>query len=190
MHIVMDIYGKRIAVLVLLAASLIVGCKSSFVIQSEDLTDESFFQKRTFKFFNPDNLPKSNFSFSEENKKIIFDAIAADLKTRGYTSVQQAELMVKVQGGTVNERESRNNTYADPIHPMGYSGYGYPYSFGRFYEDISRKKTTIIIDILDAKTQKLLWQGVATGEMGKKIEEVETMLREAISNILVELPDN
>lgn len=188
MHIVMDKSGKTTGWMVLLMMAILLGCRSSFVIQSENLTDEHFTERRTFKFANPDNLPKSNFSFSEENKKIIFDAIASNLQARGYTSRQQAELVIRVQGGTANERESRSNNYAGPAYPLGYYGYGYPYSFGRHYEDISRKKTTIIIDILDADTRKLLWQGVATGEMGKKIEEVEPRLQEAIIRIFEKLP--
>lgn len=163
----------------------VAGCKTSFKIQTETFSRSVGTESKSFKFFNPQNLPKSNFSFSEENKKIIFDAVADEFKNMGYSSHQKAALLVKVQGGTVTERETRERYAQSPYYGRGM--YYYP-SFNNFYQDISGKKTTIIIDVIDAATDKILWQGVATGEMGKKPEEVEDKLKVAVHEIIKEFP--
>lgn len=165
---------------------LIAACRPSFQIQTETFNEHDITTYDSFKFFNPQRLPKANFSFSEENKKVIFDAVAEELKNFGYTSHQKAALLIKVQGGTIAEREVKQR------YPTGYPYYGpgympYP-TYDNYYVDISRKKTTIIVDVLNAETNKLLWQGVATGEMGRRPEEVEAKLKEAIELIFKEFP--
>ncbi len=182
----------------LLIVFVISSCKTAIDITTEDFGKGIPSRYKSYKFFNPKNLPASNFSFSEKNQKAIFDAVAAEMSLRGYTSVQNADLIVKVQGGTKSAREEkvdRRGGYYDPYgYPYGsygspYGGYGYPY--GRFdeqYHDISKKETTIIIDMIDARTDKLLWQGVAVGVLGKNAGEVELKIRESISRIFQEYP--
>lgn len=166
---------------------LSAGCQSSFQVQTQSFRAVDFDTLNSFKFFNPRHLPKANFSFSEENKEIIFDAVAREFKEMGYSSHQNADLLVKIQGGTIAERELQDRYPASPYFGGGY--YPYP-SFNDYYSDISRKTTTLIIDVLNAETNRILWQGVATGEMGKKPEEVELKLKEAIQSIFEEFPAN
>ena len=54
--------------------------------------------------------------------------------------------------------------------------------------DISKKTTTIIVDVLDSKTKKLLWQGVGTGVLNDKKEKAEFMISQAISDIFLDYP--
>jgi uncharacterized protein YwqG len=142
-------------------------------------------------FFNPDKIPASNFSFSEENKSFIYDAIASEMGERDFESKRNADIIIKVQGGTKSTREERNERnagYYDPSYRYG--GYGYPYydRYQQEYQDISKKETTIIIDMLDNKTDQLVWQGVGVGVLGKRKEEVILKIREAIGLIFEEFP--
>ena len=142
-------------------------CKSSFKVSSENLSGKNLTRLKTFKFFNPANMPAANFAFSDKNKKRLFDAVANEMKIRGFTSTQEADLIIKIQGGTSREIEDREpyygyNNYYDRYY---YGGY-YPYSWSRdpwMYDDISKKMTIIIVDVMDAKSSKLLWQGTGSG---------------------------
>ncbi len=175
----------------LLLGFVLFSCKTSMDITVEDFGKKHLEKYNSYKFFNPKNIPTSNFSFSEENQKIIFDAIAAEMSLRGYTSVQNADLIIKVQGGTKTAQEEKTDHrggYYDRYNRYGspYSGgYGYPYTgnYDRNYRDISKKETTIIIDMIETRNDKLVWQGVAIGVFGKKEGEVELKIREAISRI-------
>ncbi len=139
---------------------------------------------------SPESMPAANFSFSEENKKILFDAVAEEMFERGYKSQQNAEVIIRVQGGTKisqQELQEYNGPHRNDPYLSGYSWRYDPYNYRR-YDDISKKETTIIIDMLDAQTKKLVWQGVGTGVLGKKSDEVEERLMAAVNEIFLEYP--
>jgi hypothetical protein len=167
-------------------------CKSSFKVSSENLSKKNLARLKTFKFFNPANMPTSNFAFSDTNKKRLFDAVADEMIKRGFTSTQDAELIIKIQGGTSHEIENKEPYYGynDYYNRYYYGGY-YPYSWSRdpwMYDDISKKTTIIIIDVLDADSEKLLWQGTGSGVLSDKADMVELNLRKAVSDIFLEFP--
>jgi hypothetical protein len=56
------------------------------------------------------------------------------------------------------------------------------------YDDISKKTTIIIIDIMDAETDKLLWQGTGSGILSDKSEMIESNLRKAVADIFLQFP--
>jgi hypothetical protein len=183
------------SVLVLLPV-IFMACSPSFRVSSELPDNARNMAFRSFKFYNPKNVPASNFSFSEENQKILFDAIANELKLKGYTSRQDADLLIRVQGGTRLAQEERGDRMGGMYDPymMGYPYsrryYGYPYYplYDRQYQDISKKETTVIVDVLDARDESLVWQGSGTGVIGKKESEVTEKLREAVHNIMQNFP--
>ena len=166
----------------------LISCKPAFKIQSENVQNKDFSRLNSYKFFNPGNMPASNFSFSDLNKKRIYDAVAEEMNRRGYVSIQDADLIIKIQGGTSQEIENRQPTY---YYPYNYGYYGYPYSWARdpwMYDDISKKTTMIIIDVLDAGNKQLLWQGTGYGVLSDKPELVEVNLRKAIADIFSQFP--
>ncbi len=166
----------------------IVGCKPSFKIQSENILQKDFSGFTSYKFFNPKSMPPSNFSFSDNNKKRIYDAVAEEMKKRGFVSIQDSDLIIKIQGGTSQEIENKRPTYN---YPYNYGYYGYPYYWARdpwMYDDISKKTTMIIIDILDAGNRQLLWQGTGYGVLSEKADLVEINLRKAIADIFTQFP--
>jgi len=164
------------------------GCKPSFKIQSENILQKDFSRFNSYKFFNPNSMPASNFSFSDNNKKRIYDAVAEEMKKRGFVSIQDSDLIIKIQGGTSQEIENKSPTY---YYPYNYGYYGYPYYWARdpwMYDDISKKTTMIIIDVLDAENKQLLWQGTGYGVLSEKPDLVEINLRKAIADIFSQFP--
>ncbi len=148
-----------------------------------------FANYRTFKFFNPESIPASNFSFSESTKKLIYEAIAEEMRLRGYKSIQNADLVIRVQGGVQSSVEIRNNNWNRSMNNI----YGYP-MYGPYYDHYNRprseskKETNLIIDIIDTKNEKIVWQGVSIGTFGKKEVIDNVILREAIAGIFIEYP--
>lgn len=137
-------------------------------------------------------MPGANFAFSDTNKKRLFDAVAEEMINRGFTSKQEADLIIKIQGGTSHEIEDKEpyRGYNDYNNRSYYGGY-YPYSWSRDpwrYDDISKKTTIIIIDVMDAESEKLLWQGTGSGVLSDKADMVETNLRKAVTDIFLQFP--
>jgi hypothetical protein len=169
----------------LLFYSLLVltACSPKFKVQSDTPFPGDFGSYKTFKFFNPDNMPSSNFSFEETDKKVIFDAVADEMISRGYKSQQDADLMIKIQGGTKSTIEIQNDQRYYPYDYNYYNRYGI---YDRYYDqprDQSKKESSIIIDVIDIKRDKIVWQGVGIGSFGKKEELTELQIREGIANI-------
>jgi hypothetical protein len=161
-------------------------------VQSELIIKFNPGQYKSYKFVNPKSIPESNFSFSDKNKKIIYEAVAEEMKKRGFVSIQEADLIIKILGGTSRESEnkSRNNYYDPYNNPYG-GFYGNPYYWGGdpwSYDDISKKITSIIIDVIDENSKKLIWEGVGTGVIGEKSDEIESKIKTAIKDIFLEFP--
>jgi len=168
----------------------IVSCSPKFKIQTDTPFPGNFKSYHSFKFYNPENIPASNFSFEEGDKSVIFDAVANEMKIRGYNSVQDADLMIKIQGGTMSTIEIQND---DRYYPNNYNSYNYNRygSYNDYYDrqrDQSKKEASIIIDIIDIKKDKIVWQGVGVGTLGKKETLTEIKIREAITSIFIEYP--
>ena len=166
----------------------VAACSPKFKIQTDSPFPGDFDRYNSFKFYNPANMPASNFSFEEQDKKVIFDAVADEMKARGYVSVQDADLMIKIQGGTKSTVEIQNDTWANN-YP--YNSYGYYDRYGRYGpynqpRDESKKDATIIIDLIDIKNDKIVWQGVGAGSLGRNETLTEIQIRGAIMNIFAE----
>ena len=177
---------------VIILYCLVVSCSPKFIVQTETPSEGNYESYKAFKFFNPSNMPAANFSFNDADKKTIFDAIADEMKNRGYASRQDAELMIRVQGGTSSTSEIRNDNFG---YPYNYNYYNYRYyDYGRYPDyynrpkDESRKETTVIIDIIDIKTDKVVWQGVGIGRASKKESFSGQMLQDAITNVFLKYP--
>jgi hypothetical protein len=175
----------------------IFSCSPKFQIQTEYPNKGDFNNYKTFKFYNPANMPATNFSFEDSDKKMIFDAISDQMKARGYTSVQDADIIIKVQGGTKSTIEIKNdnrayypynNNFYNNNYYNGYNRYGMyddPYNSRR---DQSKKETSFIIDVIDARNDKIVWQGVGLGVLGKKQTLTAEEINEAITLIFTEYP--
>ncbi|NJN28091.1 MAG: DUF4136 domain-containing protein [Cyclobacteriaceae bacterium] len=167
-----------------------LACSPKFRVQSDTPHPGNFTTYHTFKFYNPANMPGSNFSFEEQDQKMIFDAISDELKLRGYQSVQEADLMIMVQGGTKNTMEIQNDYYGSPYdyNRYYYNGFGRYNDYYDRQRNQSKKETILIVDVIDNKTDKIVWQGVATGELGSKDELTGEEIKTAIAAIFAQYP--
>ncbi len=182
-------FSQHPTLILLLFLFMSYSCKPLFKVQTESIASISPSKYRSFKFFNPDNMPLSNFSFTDNNKKIIYDAVANQMKIRGFTSIQESDLIIKVQGGTSRESTDKSmDNYYDPVFGNFTPYMGSWYNDPWLYDDISKKTTTLIIDVLDARTRKLLWEGVGTGVLGDKPSQVEQRIRGAVTEIFTKFP--
>jgi len=167
----------------------VFSCSPQFKIQSDTPFPGDFKNYRSFKFYNPENIPASNFSFSENVQKVLFDAVAEEMKSRGYKSIQEADLMIKIQGNTKSTIEIVNDNNFYP-----YDNNAYNHRYGRYNNrfdqprDQSKKDSSIIIDIIDIKKNKIVWHGVGSGSLKKKESLTALKIREAVASIFMEYP--
>lgn len=163
----------KIPVLIMLVAFL-ASCNSVQVATDYD-READFSVYKSFAFYKP-GIDKAQ--VSDLDKKRILRSIEAELKAKGFNKQQEPDLLVSIFTKTSENVNIYQNNYA-----YGY-GYGFsPYYWGRGYNNVSKTtEGTLYIDLIDAESMELVWQGMGTGvlslDMDTKIERIKEIVRE------------
>jgi len=141
-----------------------------------------FNQYNTFAFYKP-GIDKAE--ISDLDKKRILRAIEAEMMAKGMTKSENPSLLVSI---FTKERE-RVDVYNNNF---GY-GWGWnPWYYGGYYgNNVSRStEGSLYIDLIDAKTNDLVWQGIGTANLitSGNIDKKEERIQEIVSEILAQYP--
>lgn len=161
---------------------LLVFASCSTVRVATDFDKEvNFNQYNSFAFFRP-GIDKAQ--ISDLDKKRILRAIENELTAKGMTKSDKPSLLVSI---FTKERE-RVDVYNNSF---GY-GWGWnPWYYGGYNSsNISRStEGTLYIDLIDAKTNNLVWQGMGNADLiTSNMEKKEERIREIVMKILAEYP--
>lgn len=130
---------------------------------------------------------------SDLDKKRILRAIDNEMSSRGYVKSEKPDLLVSI---FTKERE-RVDVYNNLGWGWGWGpGWGYwnPWIYGGYGwggNNVStRTEGSLYIDLIDAKSKELVWQGKGVGTVGNtnKIDKKEERIREFVSQILQQYP--
>lgn len=134
---------------------------------------------KAYAFYKP-GVDKAE--ISDLDKKRILRAIDAELSAKGLNKSESPDILVSI---FTKERE-RINVYNNNF---GW-GWGWnPWWYGGYYGSSVSRSTegSLFIDLIDAKTNELVWQGVGSarlitgGDIDKKEERIREIVREIIS---------
>jgi hypothetical protein len=126
---------------------------------------------------------------SQLNAERIAKAIKGTLINKGYTEVgtDAAELLVNAVTVSKTKTAVTANTdyygYGGVYRPYGYWGGGSTTFSSYNYTDGS-----LIIDVVNNKSQKLMWQGVGNAEIDKKPDNPDKFIQYAVEKILKDFP--
>lgn len=155
-------------------------CSSSSLLVRSDYDKQANFRQYTSYRIAPvkdaDKVdPVLNSSL---NQKRINNALEIEMNARGYVqSEDNPDLIISYQTDSKDRQEVRSNPY-----PYGY------YWWRNNTQVRSYNENRLIINMIDAKTNQLVWQGWATGEWGNDKKEMELAFREAVYRIMKEYP--
>tara|TARA_R110002124_G_C8974490_1_gene515730 strand:+ start:34522 stop:35094 length:573 start_codon:yes stop_codon:yes gene_type:complete len=168
---------KFLPVLVLL---VFTSCSTVRVVSDYD-KEAAFNEYNSFAFFKP-GIDKAE--ISDLDKKRILRAIDAELSMKGMTKTSNPTLLVSI---FTKERE-RVNVYQNNFG----MGWGWnPWWYGGAYGNTVSRSTegSLYIDLIDAKTNQLVWQGVGTANLiTDDMEKKEERINEIVKEILNEYP--
>lgn len=115
------------------------------------------------------------------------------LAAHGYrkTTRKQADFLLTYR--LIMEDKTRvsvlNNYYAYPTFwSYGYYGYPFAYSYWQYYPEIQTyeyQRGTFILDIINPKTQKLMWRGMAYQNLSRNVSQQE--LKNTASKAILKL---
>ena len=177
-------------VLASLCALLLAACSNPINVRSDFDRAADFASYRTYGYYAPLATDKAGYStlLTERFKR----AVQNEMEKRGYTYDPKApDLLVNFNANI--EDKMRVTTVAQPVG-MGWYGYrgGYysawPAYANQTYVD-QYQQGTVNVDVVDAKRQKLVWEGVAVGRVSKKaMEDPEAAIARVIAEIYADYP--
>jgi len=190
---------KKILNLALLLAFFLTGCVATTPVEVSTDYDRNvnFSEYRTFKWFQDkptagiDSANKYN-TFLDQR---IRNAVEAQLIQKGFTKTESnPNILIAYDVKVINRQSVRPDYAYAPGFGYGYSywyGYRYNYGYNRFggrpmmIEEY--KDGTIIIDLVDAKDNQLIWRGWGQMEVDEaNISEAE--VNKIVTNILSKYP--
>lgn len=115
---------------------------------------------------------------SDLDKKRILYAIDDAMATKGFTKSESPDVLISI---FTKEREV--------IDVYQNYGWGWGPSWGMGYSrTTTTPEGTLFIDIFDAKTKELVWQGQGTGYLTTNTDKKEERIKEFVSRILEQYP--
>jgi len=183
-----------VPVLVLLFLS---SCSSVRVLSDYD-RDANFGTYKSYAFYKT-GIDKAQ--VSDLDKKRILRAIEAEMSSRGFVKSENPDLLVAIFTKEKEEVDIFNNNLG-----WGWGGWGWGPGFGWGWgpgwgwggagwggsQVSTRTEGSLYIDLVDAKSRELVWQGKGVGNLGNisNVEKKEERIREFVSEILTQYPPN
>ncbi len=173
----------------LFVAGTLVSCAPSIAVKYDYDPKVNVRQFSTYRIEadrqrNADPIVGSNL-----NQRRIADALDLSLKARGYKPVTQgeADLVVRFFTDARDKQQIQSNNTMSPWG-WGYGGWGMPNQvYSRQYEE-----NRVVINVIDARTNDIVWQGWATGQMNSRNKERDRdqAYRETVTSIMKNFPES
>ena len=117
---------------------------------------------------------------SDLDKKRILHSIDEVMLSKGFSKSEQPDVLISI---FTKERERVD------VHQNFGWGWGWnPYWGMGFNSVYTTPEGTLFIDIIDAKTKELVWQGEGSGYLTKNTAKKEARIKEFVSKILEQYP--
>ena len=175
----------------IISVLVFISCSSSPVKVSTDHDEFANFKKlKTYKWYERDELPPG---VDDLLHRRIVRNINRELVIDGYRLAEEGEKVDFLVNYAVVSKEKQE------IHSVtSYSGYS-PHYYGRHYypsyhaRDIQLRtyhKGTLFIDIISAKTDKLIWRGVGTRRIPPNMDRLRRneIVREVVTEVMNHFP--
>lgn len=173
---------------------LLSACSGVKVITDYDKSVD-FSQYKTFEYYGW--AEESDKVMTRFDKERIEQAFGDEFKKRGLEYVEKNGDMVVVLFIVVEQKTQKT---ANTTHMGGYGGYygGY-YGYGPGYTwgpshstttitEYDYQVGTLVVDVFDAKEQKLIWEGIGTKTIDDNPQTREKNIPKAVSAIMMQYP--
>jgi len=171
---------------VLVSLVLFAGC-SSISVQSDYDNSADFASYKSYSWYSgevSDDILKQN----PLVKKRIVESIDRALQAKGLSmGSSDSDLIAVVHAGSKERMQVTN-------YGGGYGGYGWYRPWGGYggnYTDVSYyDEATLVIDLVDAKKEALVWRGMGTKTLSNNPsnEKMQKNIDDAVAKILAQYP--
>lgn len=160
----------------------VLGSCSSVQVASDYDTKADFSRYKTYAY-HKNAIDKAE--ISDLDKKRILRAIDDEMIRKGFEKSDNPDLLISF---FTRANDQVNVNQWGPGWGWGW-GWGWGPGFWGSTTTVSTStEGTLIIDLVDAKTKDLLWQGEGRGLLTRQAEKKEEKIREFVSKILAQYP--
>ncbi|MDT0645849.1 DUF4136 domain-containing protein [Zunongwangia sp. F260] len=166
----------------LLFTVLLTSCSTVRVASDYD-REANFNSYNSFAFFKP-GIDRAE--ISDLDKKRILRAIEQEMISKGFTKSDNPDLLVSI----FTKTNENINVYQNNMMPGWGYGWGWsPWYWGSGYNTVNRtSEGTLYLDLIDAESKELVWQGMGTAALAEKVERKQERINEIVSKILEKYP--
>lgn len=169
---------KTIKFLPLLLLFVLASC-SSVRVNSDYDKKANFESYKTYAYLKS-AVDKAE--ISDLDKKRILRSIDEAMTTKGISKSETPDLLVSI----FTKENQRVDVYNNSGFNWGFSPY---WGMGIGYSNvITSPEGTLYIDLIDAKSKELVWQGEGTGYLTKDTEQKDARIKEFVDKILAQYP--
>ncbi len=142
-----------------------------------------FIKYKTFDFIQLDVRG----AISELNQDRFIKAIKAEMEKKGFTlDKSNPDILVNATAIIEDKKSVTADTY-------GYGGYYRPYRWGggvttTSFDVYEYKYGSLIIDVIDASTQQLIWEGTGNKEIDTEVKDPDAAAANAVAQIMAGFP--
>lgn len=145
---------------------------------------------KTYNFYKPDTTVNHNETpivMNQLNQRRVEKAIDEEMYIRGYSLSDEPNILISYYLKVENKTEYRATSYnyGSPYYG-GYGYYGYYGGYGHTMTDVSSydyRMGTLIVDLVDAKKNELMWYGAATKALESHPKNPESTINYVITKI-------
>ncbi|MEX0288519.1 MAG: DUF4136 domain-containing protein [Flavobacteriaceae bacterium] len=172
----------QLAIIILPLFVVMVSCNSISNLKTTAEYDQNanFKSFQDYKFLMEASVSDTYDNHSTENKRAFENAIHKELKSKGLEETETPDLFVNFF--VVDEHKSESVTQTS-YRDQHYGGMTHLDTYIKDYE-----QGTIIVDLVDASSKKLVWRGVGTGIITGKQKDMEKTINEAVKAVLSQYP--
>ncbi|MDT0691112.1 DUF4136 domain-containing protein [Salegentibacter sp. F188] len=172
----------RFTPFLLLFAVLFTSCSTVRVASDYD-REANFDSYNTFAFFKP-GIDRAE--ISDLDKKRILRAIEQEMLAKGFTKSEEPDLLVSI----FTKTNENINVYQNNMMPGWGYGWGWnPWFWGSGFNTVNRtSEGTLYLDLVDAESRELVWQGMGTAALAEKVERKQERINEIVAKILEKYP--
>ena len=158
----------------IIAVFSLTACAPYYNVNTDYSETADFSSYKTY-LFRTDDL-----KLNDIDKDRVLNEVAKNLKAKGLTSSQNPDVIINLKASHKNVQEIHRG-----YHPYGY--YRWPYYGGRGYSD-SYTSGALVVDIIDNKTKKLVWQGKGSGISVDNTKAKQRQIPEIVAEIMQDFP--
>lgn len=177
--------------LVILSAILVISCKPTLNVSSDYDRAANFKLYKTFSLY----YLVTNQNVSSLNEERIWNSIRSAMSKKGYVETNHSpDLVVNAFSVLKNKRyvTASSSVYG---HGGAYRPYGYwnagpaMVSGNTTFNTNNYKEGSLMIDVVDSKQNRLVWEGAGNAAFEKQPKNPEKAIGEAVVKILSSLPN-